>query len=100
MRANRPPNLSVNTDAPCAWLRPRRVAGYLRSLGRVKMRREHSPLIAGNARIIVVALVAALGFGVKIAWEAYDSGARDLGYIFFMSLAAVIALAIVAPRRF
>src|SRR5436190_21274531 len=54
----------------------------------------------GNAKVILVAALAAAGFGAKFAWDMYQSGARDPSYIILMTLCAVIALAIVAPRRF
>jgi hypothetical protein len=54
----------------------------------------------GNARLVAVAALAAAGLGAKFAWDMYQSGARDPSYIIFMALAAVVALAIVAPRWF
>jgi len=54
----------------------------------------------GNAKVVAVAALAAAGIAAKLAWEMYNSGARDPSYIIFMALCAVIALAIVAPRRF
>ena len=54
----------------------------------------------GNARLIVVAALTAVGFGAQFAWEMYQSGARDPSYIILMTVCAIIALAIVAPWRF
>ena len=54
----------------------------------------------GNAKFAVVAALVAISLGANFAWNMYESGARDPSYIFFMSLAAVVALALVAPRRF
>ena len=54
----------------------------------------------GAINKVAAALVAALAFGGTLAYRALRDGASDFSYIFFMSLAGVIAVAIVAPRRF
>jgi len=54
----------------------------------------------GNARVGAIALIAALALAARYAWHLYSTGSRDPGFIFFMTLAAVVAIALVAPRFF
>jgi hypothetical protein len=63
---------------------------------------RHCPIqrSTGNAKVIALAAVAALGLAAKAALNAYDSGARDPSFIICMSLALVVAIAIVAPGKF
>ena len=42
----------------------------------------------------------AIAAGLFFARRIYQSGASDLSYIIAMSVAAVVAIAIVAPRKF
>jgi hypothetical protein len=49
---------------------------------------------------IAIALLVAVGIGVEVAMRMMRDGASDFSYIFFMSLAAVVAIAIVAPGKF
>jgi len=54
----------------------------------------------GSARPVFVWFFVAASILVTVATKLYRDGASDIGYIVLMSVAAVIALAIVAPKRF
>jgi hypothetical protein len=54
----------------------------------------------GAINKVVVAVLAACGIGGTLAYRALRDGASDFSYIFFMSLAGVVAMAIVAPGLF
>jgi ethanolamine transporter EutH len=54
----------------------------------------------GEIKKVAAAVVAALALGGTFAYRALRDGASDFSYIFFMSLAGVVAIAIVAPRFF
>ncbi len=55
---------------------------------------------SGSARQFYIWIVVAASLFVAAANRFYRDGASDLGFIVAMSVAVVIALAIVAPRRF
>ena len=54
----------------------------------------------GGARAVAIALLVALGFGVTMAVKMLRSGDSEWSYILAVSLAAVVAMAIVAPSKF
>ena len=54
----------------------------------------------GSAKRVLVWFFVAVPILVAVATKLYRNGALDIGYIILMSVAAVIALAIVAPKRF
>ena len=54
----------------------------------------------GTISKAVVVVLAVLAFGGTIAYRMLRKGASDFGYVFFMSLAGVVAIALVAPRFF
>jgi len=54
----------------------------------------------GTAKQVLVWLLVALSAGGLVAAYLYDSGASDPSFIVAMSIAAIVAIAIVAPRKF
>lgn len=54
----------------------------------------------GSARAVVVAVLVALGLVSVMVLTMFRSGNSDLWYVLAMALAAVVAIAIVAPGRF
>jgi len=54
----------------------------------------------GTAKQVLAWVLVALTFGGLVAAYLYDSGASDPSFIITMSIAAVVAIVIVAPRKF
>ena len=54
----------------------------------------------GAINRVVVAVLAACGIGGALAYRLFRDGASDFSYVFFMSLAGVVAMVIVAPGLF
>jgi len=52
----------------------------------------------GGVPVVVLWVIAALVVGGLMALRLYRSGASNVGYILGMSIAAVIAMAVVAPN--
>ncbi|MGB9149288.1 MAG: hypothetical protein WCB36_03495 [Burkholderiales bacterium] len=56
--------------------------------------------IKGSVGKPILWIVAAICFGVTMAIKTYNSGASNFGYILCMSIAAVVAIALVDPDKF
>lgn len=56
--------------------------------------------VQGSVRGLVFFLIAAISIGGGMAMYMLRKGAGNLGYILAMSLAAVVAMLVVAPGRF
>ena len=54
----------------------------------------------GSATQVILWIVVAVSIFATVANRLFREGASDIGFIVAMSVAAVIAIAIVAPRRF
>ena len=54
----------------------------------------------GAINKVAAALVAAIALGGTFAYRALRDGASDFSYVFFISLAGVVAIALVAPKFF
>ena len=54
----------------------------------------------GSARRIFIWIIVAASILLTLAIRMYRDGASDIGFIVAMAVAGVIAIAIVAPKRF
>jgi hypothetical protein len=54
----------------------------------------------GAVNKIIIAVMVAIGIGGVLAVRLLREGATDFGYVFFMSMVGVVAMAIVAPGLF
>jgi hypothetical protein len=62
--------------------------------------RRAAPKNRGSATHIFIWIVVAVSIFAAVASKLYSDGASDVSYVMWISVVAVIAIAIVAPRRF
>jgi len=62
--------------------------------------RDAVVLQRGSGRAVVIWLLVACALFGTMALKMYRDGSRDFGYIAFISIIAVLAVAFLAPRRF